>query len=225
VSIYEGFHRLQNPAPIAKPWVNFLVLGLSLVFEGASLGVAFKAFNKTRKPGRRILASVRRSKDPAIFTVLLEDSAALAGLTIALFGVLGASVLGLEWADGAASIAIGVLLVGVAAFLAYETRSLLTGEAAPDDLVQQIRCRLESHPEVVSLADVLTLQLGPKHILAVICLQLRPTTDVAVSATEVINAVKGCDPRIGRVFLSPPQSDSRSAEMGGPSLADDDRAA
>jgi cation diffusion facilitator family transporter len=206
VSIYEGIHKLQNPSPITKPWVNFLVLGVSVLLEGASLVVAFKAFNKTRRPGRRILSSLRRSKDPAIFTVLLEDSAALAGLTIALAGVPGASVFGLIWADGAASIAIGVLLVGVAAFLAYETRSLLTGEAASEDLVRRIRGRLESHPQVASVADVLTLQLGPKHILVVLCLNLKPATEVTASATQVIDAVKQCDPRIGRVFLSPPQT-------------------
>lgn len=207
VSVYEGVHKLQHPEPITKAWVNFLVLGASLVFEAASLVIAFKAFNKTRKPGRRILASVRRSKDPTIFTVLLEDSAALAGLTIALVGVTGAGVFGLVWADGAASIAIGVLLVGVASFLAYETRSLLTGEAASDDLVRVIRETIERRPEVESLADVLTLQLGPRHILVVICLHLRPTGEVTGSATQVIEAVKGCDPRIGRVFLSPRQTE------------------
>lgn len=206
VSVYEGIHKLQHPEPITRPWINFLVLGVSLAFESASLVIAFKAFNKTRKPGRGILASVRRSKDPTIFTVLLEDSAALAGLTIALVGVTGASVLGLEWADGVASIAIGALLVGVAIFLAYETRSLLTGEAASDDLVRQIRAVLRAHPFVADLTDVLTLQLGPRHILVVVCLHLKPTQELTASATDIIEAVKQCDPRIGRVFLSPPQS-------------------
>jgi cation diffusion facilitator family transporter len=205
VSIYEGLHKLQHPSPIEKPWVNFLVLGVSLLFEGASLLLAFRTFNKTRKPGRGVLASVRRSKDPAVFTVVLEDSAALAGLSIALLGVAGASLFNLPWADGAASIAIGLLLISVATLLAYETRSLLTGEAASDDLVREIRRALESHAAVTGVTEVLTLQLGPKHILVVACLRLEPAGEVNVTASQVIDAVRSCDARIGRVFLSPPQ--------------------
>jgi cation diffusion facilitator family transporter len=206
VSIYEGLHKLQHPSPIERPWVNFLVLGVSLLFEGASLLVAFRAFNRTRKPGHGVLSSVRRSKDPTVFTVVLEDSAALAGLSIALLGVAGASLLNLPWADGAASIAIGLLLISVATLLAYETRSLLTGEAASDDLVRHIRQTLERHAAVTEVTEVLTLQLGPKHILVVVCLHLEPAGEVNVAATQVIDAVKFCDARIGRVFLSPPQS-------------------
>lgn len=206
VSIYEGVHKLQTPSPMEKPWVNFLVLGLSLLFEGASLMVAFRAFNKTRKPGRGVLASVRRSKDPTVFTVVLEDSAALAGLSIALLGVAGASLFNLPWADGAASIGIGLLLISVATLLAYETRSLLTGEAASDDLVQHIRQTLERQAAVTEVTEVLTLQLGPKHILVVVCLHLAPSGAVSVAASQVIDAVKSCDARIGRVFLSPPQA-------------------
>lgn len=209
-SVYEGVHRLQHPEPLARAWVNFLVLGVSLVFEGLSLFVAYREFNRTRQPGGRMLAAIRRSKDPAVFTVLLEDSAALAGLVIALVGVAGASLLGLAWADGAASIAIGVLLVAVAAFLAYETRSLLTGEAAPADVLKAIHATLEEHPEVADLADVLTLQLGPNRILVVIALRLEPTSAVTRSAMQVIEAVKRCDPRIGPVFLSPPQPGLRA---------------
>src|SRR5690606_10472124 len=86
VSIYEGFLKILDPEPMTRPWVNFLVLGAAIGFEGTSFSVAWRE-SRRRAPNRRMLSAVHRSKDPSLFAVLLEDAGALLGLSFALLGV------------------------------------------------------------------------------------------------------------------------------------------
>ena len=127
VSIYEGVQRIRAPEPIDRPWINFLVLGAAFLFEGASFAVALRQQRK-QWPGVRLLPFLKRSKDPGLFAVLLEDAAALIGLVIAFVGVLLAVLTGRPEIDGWASVAIGALLMVVAAFMANETRSLIMND-------------------------------------------------------------------------------------------------
>ena len=205
VSIWEGVHKLRDPEPIRMAWVNFLVLGLAIVFEGLSFRVAWREFNAVRQ-GRPVLATIRGSKDPNLFAVLLEDAAALAGLVIALLGVTATAVAGWPYGDGLASVGVGLLLVLVAVFLANETRSLLTGESAAPDLVARVRRLVEDDPLVVEATEVLSLHLGPNEILFAITLDFRD--DLAGGAVEraadaLSRRVEAADPRITRVFLRP----------------------
>ena len=163
-SIYEGVLKIRQPEPIARAWINFLVIGLAALFEGASFLVAWRQFKVVRKD-TPFLRAIRRSKDPSIFAVLLEDGAALAGLAIAALGVAGSAVFGVAWADGAASVAIGVLLIAVAIFLASETRSLLTGESASPAIVEAVREMLAADARIDTVAEVLSMHLGPQEIL------------------------------------------------------------
>lgn len=204
VSIYEGARKLADPTPIGAAWVNFVVLGAAFVFEGLSLTVGYREFRKTSGAGP-LLASIRRSKDPTLFAIILEDSAALAGLVLAFAGVAGAVWLDWAWADGAASIGIGLLLVGVALFLANETRSLLTGEAASRGVRDQIGAALRSQPGIRAVDEVLTLQLGPADILVAATVDFGGGVGpVEAAAREAIEDIRRCDPRITRVFLRPP---------------------
>lgn len=215
VSIWEGIDKIRDPEPMQRPWINLLVIGMAMVFEGASFTVALREFRSFWR-GTPLFRSIRGSKDPNLFAVLLEDSAALTGLAIALAGVAGSAFLGRTWADGAASILIGLLLVAVAAFLANETRSLLAGEAATPRTVAQVRALIEADPRVAAIPEVLSMHLGPREILFALTLHLsdRLTRSQMETALDELTAkVQSVDPRITRVFLRPAQP-SRAAASG-----------
>jgi divalent metal cation (Fe/Co/Zn/Cd) transporter len=133
-----GFpEKILHAEPARYVVVNYIVLGASIVFEAGSWFVAFREFRHQR--GRLgWLEAVRRSKDPTVFTVLFEDSAALIGLVIALIGIALAEILEMPRFDGIASLGVGVVLAATAAFLAYESQSLLTGEAVHPEVRAEI---------------------------------------------------------------------------------------
>ena len=202
-SIYEGVLKIGQPEPIARAWINFLVIGLAVLFEGGSFIVAWREFKVIRR-ATPFLKAIRRSKDPSIFAVLLEDGAALAGLAIAALGVAGSAFLHLPWADGAASVAIGVLLVLVAIFLANETRSLLTGESASPRIVEEVRAMLAADPRIDSVAEVLSMHLGPSEILLGVTLDFCDTltaVEIETAGDDFAVAIREIDPRITRVFV------------------------
>lgn len=223
-SIYEGVLRLRNPEPIDRPWINFLVLGSAILFEGGSFLVAFRE-HRRRNPGRaRFLSSIRASKDPSLFAVLLEDAGALLGLVIALGGVAAATVFDLPQADGVASIGIGVLLTAIAVFMANETRSLLTGESASPAIVREVRGILEADRRVVAVVEVLSLHLGPNEILVGVTLDFDddlPGGAVEDAAAELSAQIRATQPAITRLFLRPGERTddgalrAPSAQVGG----------
>lgn len=218
VSIWEGVHKLQNPEPIDRPWINYVVLGLAILFEGGSFAVAYREFGKVRR-GAPFLLSIGSSKDPNIFAVLLEDLAALIGLFLALAGVTGSAVFGWEQADGLASIGIGLLLVGVAVYLANETRSLLSGEAASPRVLEGVRDALLSDGRVVRVADVDSMHLGPEEILLGVTLVLRDdltASEVGRAAEDLTERLKAVDPRINRVFLRSGRASVAEAQAASP---------
>jgi cation diffusion facilitator family transporter len=203
VSVYQGVLKILRPEPIDRAWINFLVIGLAVLFEGGSFLVAWKEFSVLRK-GTPFLRAIRRSKDPSVFAVLLEDGAALAGLAIAALGVAGSAMFGIAWADGAASVAIGVLLVLVAIFLANETRSLLTGEAASPRVVETVRRALAADPRIESVTEVLSMHLGPSEILLGVTLDFQDqltAVEIEDAADDFHALIQGVDKRITRVFV------------------------
>jgi cation diffusion facilitator family transporter len=205
-SVYEGVLRLTRPEPMEKPWINYLVLGVAIAFEGTSFLVALREHRRRYGAGRPFLRSIRTSKDPSLFAVLLEDSGALIGLLIALVGVTASVVWHIPQADGMASIAIGVLLTLIAGFMANETRSLLTGEAASPAIVRDVRRILTEDPCVVSVVEVLSLHLGPQEILMGVTLDFRDDIsggEVEKKAAELSQRVQAAHPAITRLFLRP----------------------
>ncbi len=202
-SIYEGIHKIQYPARIESAWVNYVVLGVSMVFEGISFAIAYREF-RARYAGLPLWSAIRRSKDPSAFTVLLEDSAALAGLAVAAIGITVTIWLDYSVADGAASVVIGGILVVVAIVLARETRSLLTGESASPRVLAAARAILEADPRVTNVHELLSLQLGPSEVLLAVTLELQQdlhVDQIRATARELRERIEAGQPIISHVFF------------------------
>ncbi|MGI9388389.1 MAG: cation diffusion facilitator family transporter, partial [Methyloligellaceae bacterium] len=203
VSIYEGVQKLLHPHPISSPFVNYAVLAAAIAFEFVAWWIAYREFEKTRG-GASILRAVRRSKDPTVFTVLFEDTAALLGLIVAGVGIAAASHLGWQWADGAASIGIGLILAATAALLAYETKGLLIGEAAHPELEIGIRKIVKREDVILHVNELKTMHLGPNDVLAALSLDFEdwlPAGKVEDAIFALEKAIKGQFPQITRLFI------------------------
>jgi cation diffusion facilitator family transporter len=184
MAMYEGITHLTHPNPLHNPRWNYIVLGLAIVFEGYSWSVAVKEFRAAWR-GREVWRTIRTSKDPTLFTVLFEDSAALLGLLVALVGVYLGHRLQNPYLDGIASLVIGSILAVVAVLLAYESKGLLVGESADPEAVASIRALTEADPAVERAMPPLTMHLGPHEILLNLDIKFRE----ALSAGEIEAAV------------------------------------
>lgn len=195
VSIYEGIQKVIHPHEIASPIINYIVLTLAMVFEGVAWWIAYKEF-ATRKGKRGLFQAVKESKDPTVFTVLFEDTAAMLGLIVAFVGIFLSQYLGLPWLDGAASILIGLILAATAMLLAYETMGLLIGEAAAPEVVETIEKLVAEVPSVVNLNEIRTLHRGPDDILLALSLDF----DDEVKAGKVETAIYELELKIKERF-------------------------
>jgi cation diffusion facilitator family transporter len=167
MSLYEGFTHVTTVDPHAEmgdPTAAYIVLGIALVVEGASFAIAIRTFLKAKgKLSARQF--IDRSKDPSLYAVVFEDSAAMLGLVFAFLGIYLGHLLHNPYLDGVASIAIGLLLMSVAWFLASRTKGLLMGEGVNPDELEDIRRRVESDPTVERAGDILTMYMGPHELL------------------------------------------------------------
>ncbi len=206
-SVLEGVHRLRAPATITSPGISFGVLAIGALLDGISLSVSLREYRRIVR-GRPVglWAFVRLSKDPSLYGTLLEDVVGLVGVGIAAAGLFGATVLHIAASDGAASIAIGVLLGGMAMVMANETRSLITGEAVAPPVMERIRRLLNADSRIVNVIEVGTLHLGPEAILVALTVSfkqemtmqhLRETID------ELARAMQQEDNRITYVYIRP----------------------
>ena len=194
-ALYEGFHKVQHPEPIDSwQWVPVLVLVVAIGLESFSFRTAIHESNQVRG-GLTWVQFIRRAKAPELPVVLLEDFAALIGLVLALFGV-GLTLITDDgvW-DGIGTIAIGVLLVGVAVVLAVETKSLLLGEGATPEAVARITAALVADPSVQRVIHMKTMHLGPDELLVAAKIAVAPTD----SAAEVARAIDAAEARIRAV--------------------------
>ncbi len=203
VTFLHGLEKVLHPHPIEHAWINYLVLGFGVVFEGGVWLIALKAFNKQRG-GRSLLWEVRSSKDPTVFTVLFEDTAALLGLVVALVGIGLSQLLGLPVLDGIASLVIAAILAGTAIFLAVESQSLLTGEAASHETRIGINRIARAEPGVVGLNQARTMHFGPNEVLVALSLDFQddlPAGEVEKIVTRLEAKLKAAYPEIGPVFI------------------------
>lgn len=194
VSIYEGILHVVRAHRIENIGWGYGVLIASFVFEGISLVVSWRSFRRTRRGlgGLGLWEGIRRVKDPTTFVVVLEDSAALIGLGLAALGLTGARYLGLPWADGAASIAIGVLLISIAIILGRETWSLMLGEAANEDLVKSVRDLARNQPGIITANAPITMHFGPDHVHV----DLEVEVDRSQTAGELVDAARALEKKI-----------------------------
>jgi cation diffusion facilitator family transporter len=173
LSIYHGIDALRHPEPLQDPTWNYVVLGVSALFEGYSWNVSRKALNQLRKPGASLWQAVHASKDATVFTVFIEDSAALIGLAIAALGIVLGQFFNNPYFDPAASVLIGLLLVGAAFTLARETGGLLVGESIGVEATRKVRDVFEKDPAIDSIGSLQSMQLGPDEALLTAAVQFR----------------------------------------------------
>lgn len=202
-AIYEGIHAMSNPEMADITVWNYIVLGAAIVFERIALIISLKVFNKSRT-SKNIFKSIVQSKDAATFAVVIEDSAAVLGLIIALVGTFLSEQFQNPYFDGGASILIGLLLLTVASLLARESKHLLLGESAGPEVLKAIDNILDKNPEVLSWNVPLTMHFGPDNIFLAMEIDLKDELTVDESQ-EVIagirKQIKNEIPTIGRIFI------------------------
>lgn len=205
VSFYEGVMHIREPEAIKRPWINYAVLGVSFLFEGTSWLVALREF-RARKGKLGYFEAFRLSKDPSTFTVLLEDSAALLGLLIALAGVVGAQAFGAPVLDGVASLGIAGVLALFALLLARETKGLLIGEPAHPRVSGSILAIAAADPGVHAANGVLTVQMGPNQVVATLSAEFEDaltTPQIEACINRIEAQAKTIHPELLSLFIKP----------------------
>ncbi|MFP6713129.1 MAG: cation diffusion facilitator family transporter [Rhodospirillales bacterium] len=203
VSIFEGIKKVQHPEVVVDAYVNYIVLGVAMVFEAGAWFVAYREF-KGSQGNRSFLQSVRESKDPTVFTVLFEDSAAMLGLIVAFGGIWLGEYLEMPILDGVASIVIGVILAVTAALLAFESKGLLLGEGADREVVSSIHGIVRQEAGIIAINEVLTMHMGPEDILLNLSIDFADnlsSREVEATISALETKIKSEYPHIQRIFI------------------------
>lgn len=203
VSFYQGVVHIRHPEAIERPLINYLVLAVSFIFEGTSWFVALREF-RVRKGRLGYFEAFRLSKDPTTFTVLLEDSAALLGLLIALAGLIGAQLLDQPVLDGVASIGIAGVLAVSAMLLARETKGLLIGETAHPVVSEAILAVAAADAGVRCANGVLTVQMGPSQVVAALSAEFEDaltTPQIEACIDRIERQARQAHPEIISLFI------------------------
>jgi cation diffusion facilitator family transporter len=207
-SIYEGWHKLHEPEPLNKAWIALVVLGIAVALETGSLLGCLNEIRKVRR-GRPFLDWLKHTRNAELVVVLGEDIAALIGLVLAFVFVSLAALSGDTRYDAAGSIAIGVVLILVALFIAVRIKSLLVGRSAEPALEREIDALIAQDPAIERVLNTLTVQFGPKVLLAA---KIKMRSGLPIdAAVEHINAlerrIKERWPEVGWCFIEPDVTD------------------
>jgi cation diffusion facilitator family transporter len=190
-SIYEGIHKLREPEPVQHVWVGLAILFVSVILEGGATLSNIKDLNKRRtskSDGQAVLPFFRylsATKDSDLVVIFAENSAAVLGLLVAMLALALAALTGDGRYDGAGSIGIGLVLVGVAAFLAVEVKSLLIGEAADPAIDASVHRACDATPGVVEIIHLRSVQQGPGEVLVAV----KATFDAHLSVQQVAETI------------------------------------
>lgn len=203
VALYEGFEKLHDPQPVKNAWVIYLVLVGAIFMEGKSWWEAKKEFI-IQCEGRSWVSEIRGSKDPTVFAILFEDTAAMAGLFVALVGVALSQVFNAPIIDAWASIAIGLILAATSVFLCFETYSLLTGESVSELVRSEIESVVKSKSGITGINELSAVHFGPHDVLLALSLDF----DDHLTAAQVEDIVgeleldiKAKSHEVKRVFI------------------------
>ena len=186
-SVYEGIHKLLHPVPLSHPWIAIAVLAFAIAAESVSLWGCMREVNKERH-GRNLMQWFRNSRSSALIVVFGEDIAALFGLVFALVAIVATFLTGNPLWDAVGTVAIGVLLIVVAVFVAVEVKELLIGQSVEPGTLAEMEDFLRGRPEVDELYRLLTMQFGPDAMVAVKA-RMAPTGSER-AMIEAINAVE-----------------------------------
>jgi cation diffusion facilitator family transporter len=204
-ALYEGWQKTRYPEKLNNPLWAFCVLGVAIILEAFSLRTAILESNSLRGgvPWRRF---IRSAKAPELPVVLMEDTGALAGLLFAMIGVTAAVLSGDARWDGIGSLAIGILLVFIAIFLALEMNSLLIGESGTAEHVAAIRNAIEAGSDIERIIHLKTLHLGPEELMVVAKIAVRHDETAKSIAAAIDNAelrIRKAVPIARVIFLEP----------------------
>jgi cation diffusion facilitator family transporter len=204
-SIWEGIQKIEEPHELQNAWLPVVVIVISIVLESLSFRTALKE-SKHARGSESVVSFIRHAKAPELPIVMLEDFAALIGLTLAFLGVGFTIITGLSIFDAVGTLAIGVLLVLVAIVLGIETKSLLVGEGASADDLIRIRDAINAHRDVEALIHIKTLYLGPDELLVGAKVAFAPKkklVDVATAIDAVEASIREVVPIARVIYLEP----------------------
>ena len=205
LAVYEGVTRLlRHEAPSVHVGWNYVILAIAALFDSYSWVISYRELSSRYQPGETVWQHIIRSKDPTVFTIFLEDTAALLGIAIAFLGILLGHIFRNPYFDPAASILIGLLLAAISLLLGRESGALLTGESANDARVKRIRDIVCADPDVEELGDLLTMHLGPEQVLLNADIQFRrgltiQQTEAAIDRIE--SQIREVEPAVKRIFI------------------------
>jgi cation diffusion facilitator family transporter len=204
-SIYEGIHKIMAPEPVTKVLVGLGVLAVSIVIEGAATLSNIREINK-RRGDKPFMRYVRETKDSDLIVVFGENGAATLGLFFAAAALGVAHLTGDPRWDGVGSLVIGLVLVGVAVFLAVEVKSLLVGESADPDIEKAAREVIRGHARLSEVLNIITVQQGPGEVLVALKVRLSPGLsgeEVGRAINDFEVALKAKRPEVRWLFVEP----------------------
>jgi cation diffusion facilitator family transporter len=203
-TIYRGVMELRDPQELTHIGWSYAVLGAAAIFEGYSWKVSYKELLAQKDPNESAWDEIIGSKDPTVFTIFLEDSAALIGILLAFLGIFLGQVFHNHYFDPAASILIGLLLTLVAVLLGRESGALLVGERTNRTKIKRIRKVICADSAVEEVGDLLTMQLGPEQVLLAVDVKFRSGFDVQQLESiidRIETRVRQSEPSVKRIFI------------------------
>ena len=205
ISFYEGLKRFKRPAGTEDQVLNYIVLAMAFVFTAISAVITLKKFNKQR--GKlNFFESIRESKDPSVFIVLLGDLGDLIGLVIAFLGVYLGHVLHNPYYDGVASMIIGVVLVVISLILIHESRSLLMGETISRKTMRKIITLAESDPSIIKVKQHFSMYMAPEEVVLQLIAVFKKdltTQEITEAIGRIIKNIQQDFPRVKQIFIEP----------------------
>jgi cation diffusion facilitator family transporter len=203
-AIYEGLVHLGSQQELGNPLWNYGVLAVALAADGFSWLVSVRKIRQGQQPDEGFWETLTTSKDPSILVVFGENTADLLGIFLAAAGILLSQLFHNRLPDVVASMLIGIVLAAVAAWLAYESRSLLVGETAAHELITDVQRLVTDERDVTRAARPLSMQLGPRQVLLCLDVQFRPE----LRADELIRVIDNIErkihdahPSVGKIFV------------------------
>jgi cation diffusion facilitator family transporter len=204
LAAYQGISRLRHPVQVDRLEWNYVVLAVAAIFESYSWRISYRELVARKAPDETLWSEIIGSKDPAIFTVFLEDSGALGGITLAFLGNLLDQLLNRNYFDPITSILIGVLLGVIAIFLGRESGALLIGERTNRSVITRIRSTIRSDESVEEVGDVLTMQLGPEQVLLAVNIKFREglrVSELESAIDRLETRIREKAPTVKRIFI------------------------
>jgi cation diffusion facilitator family transporter len=204
MSFYEGIKHIQHPEPLEDAGWNYVVLGVSFLFEGMACYLSIKALLAQSEANVGFVKMLRTSKDPAVFASVMENLAALLGLALAGIGVFLGHWLHNPYFDGGASVAIGLLLMLVAVFLVSRTKGLLVGTGVDTVTLANLERIAREQPQVREIRSPLTMYLGPNDVIMALDVDFAhnlSSGEVATAVEQLQDAIRVEHPEVQRIFI------------------------